>query len=233
MLPTKPNDFLTSAQLSAWGSKDSKAIEAADDEALAQALLASLAEVEKVGVRENEVTEDDLIRAAIDESLKTDKKTSEKQVARNQHEYLDQQAVKTAGMKVWFEKNGFDIVRNGGGAANNCLLISILQHVTGDYGTEHAADVNHYRKKLMEWDKSIGKYDPLPSSGKTIKRLINLITREKKVERRIVIAGPGIGNDPTYHFYGKGKDYAVIFDQSGHYEAVVPRGRGRQRAATA
>ena len=75
----------------------------------------------------------------------------------------------------------------------------------------------------MRWDKTIKINDPLPSSGKHIEDLIDLILEEKKCTRRFAIAGPGLGSEPSWHFYGKGKEYAIIFDQSGHYEAVIPR----------
>jgi hypothetical protein len=75
----------------------------------------------------------------------------------------------------------------------------------------------------MRWDKTIEENDPLPSYGKHIEDLIELILKEKKCTRRFAIAGPGLGSEPSWHFYGKGKEYAIIFDQSGHYEAVIPR----------
>lgn len=223
MWPKNSVNFITDSQKTAWESGDAKAIKAADDAALAQAVLASLAEHEVSQTVDDPVTEDDLINEAIEESLKPNEKTD---AAENRRHYDDLQSRKTDGLRKWFRLHGFDIVRNGGGAANNCLLISLLQHITGDYRSEHAADVNKYRQQLMAWDKSIKQYDPLPSTGNLIMRLIDLIIKDKKSERRIAIAAPGVGDSPTYHFYGRGPDYAIILDQSGHYEAAVPRGSG-------
>ena len=224
MRPHDAGKFLTAAQQAAWDSGNRDAIQAADDAALAQALMASLAELETAKNQDDVVTEDDLLQAAITESLALAGKGSAK--SNNQTsmlEYLDIQAKKTSELRTWFTQSGFDIVRNSGGGSNNCLLISLLQHATGDYSSEHAADVHHYRQQLMKWDKTIQATDPLPSSGEIIKRLINQIIKDKGSEHRFAIAGPGLGSEPSWHFYGEGKDYAIIFDQSGHYEAVIPR----------
>jgi hypothetical protein len=219
--------FISSAQKAAWDSGDSEAIRAADDAVLAQALLNSLAEFEATQTVSDPVTEDDLIKVAIEESLSTNTSTTP---TGNRVRYDELQTEKTAGMKSWFEKNGFDIVRNTGGGANNCLLISILQHATGNYDSEHDSEVNAYRKLLMDRDNSIDAYGPLPSSGAAIEGLIDQILKKTGKPLRFAIAGPGTGNEPTFHFYGKGKDYAIIFDQSGHYEAVVPRGSAPKKS---
>ena len=224
MRPNNAGKFLTAAQKTAWESGDRKAVQTADDAALAQAVLASLSEVETVQIQNHITTEDDLIQAAIAESLKpSEKGASPVDPQQNAATYLDLQAQKTTSLRTWFTQSGFDIVRNSGGGSNNCLLISLLQHVTGDYSSEHLVEVSHYRSELMQRDKTIEKNDPLPSSGKHIEDLIDLILEEKKCTRRFAIAGPGLGSEPSWHFYGKGKEYAIIFDQSGHYEAVIPR----------
>ena len=224
MRPNNAGKFLTATQQAAWNSGDRHKIQAADDAALAQAVLASLSEVETAQQQDNITTEDDLIQAAIAESLKpSEKGASPVDPQHNAATYLDLQAQKTTSLRTWFTQSGFDIVRNSGGGSNNCLLISLLQHVTGDYSSEHLVEVSHYRRELMRWDKTIKINDPLPSSGKHIEDLIDLILEEKKCTRRFAIAGPGLGSEPSWHFYGKGKEYAIIFDQSGHYEAVIPR----------
>lgn len=220
MHPLNKQDLLTVRQQDAWRSGDRGAIKDADDAAVAQAILASLAELEVSQIADDAVTEDDLLKAAVDASLEIDKQAIH---AENRRQYADLQAKKTGTLRHWFQRNGFDIVRNTGGSANNCLLISMLQHITGDYESEHLADAQQYRQQLMDWDPSIKRDDPLPSTGIPIQRLVDQIMKDKNSERRIAIAAPGIGSDPTYHFYGKGRDYAIIFDQSGHYEAVVPR----------
>jgi hypothetical protein len=226
MWPKHSNAFITSTQKSAWDSGDSEAIRAADDAALAQAILDSLAELEVSQAVSDPVTEDDLIKAAIEESLSTSSSATH---ASKRVRYDELQAKKTAEMKNWFDNNGFDIVRNTGGGANNCLLISITQHATGNYDSEHDSEVNAYRKLLMDSDSSIDAYGPLPSSGPAIEGLIDQILKKTGKQLRFAIAGPGTGNEPMFHFYGKGKDYAIIFDQSGHYEAVVPRGSAQNK----
>jgi hypothetical protein len=224
MRPTSTRQFLSASQQTAWDSGNRDAIQAADDAALAQAIMASLAELEELQTQDDSTSEDDLIQAAITESLKpSGKGRSRIDQPKNAEAYLDLQAQKTSGLRTWFQNNGFDVIHNSGGGSNNCLLISLLQHATGDYRSEHTAEVRHYRQQLMKWDKTIKKNDPLPSSGKLIEDLIELVLKEKKCNSRFAIAGPGLGTQPSWHFYGSGKDYAIIFDQSGHYEAVIPR----------
>lgn len=224
MQPTSTHQFLSASQQTAWQSGNREAIQAADDAALAQAIMASLAQLEELQTQDDTTSDDDLIQTAIAESLKTSGKGgSPIDQQKNAEDYRDRQAQKTAGLLTWFQSNGFDVVHNSGGGSNNCLLISLLQHATGDYRSEHAAEVHHYRQQLMKWDQTIKKNDPLPSSGKLIEDLIELVLKDKKCNRRFAIAGPGLGTQPSWHFYGSGKDYAIIFDQSGHYEAVVPR----------
>jgi hypothetical protein len=224
MRPDSSSQFLTTSQQTAWRSGNRELIQAADDAALAQAIMASLAELEKQQTQEDTTSEDDLIQAAITASLKSSgKASSPADQQKNTEAYLDLQAQKTAGLRIWFDKHGFDVIPNSGGRSNNCFLISLLQHATGDYRSEHAAEVSHYRQQLMQWDKTIKANDPLPSSGKLIENLIELVLKDKKCNRRFAIAGPSLGSEPSWHFYGKGKDYAIIFDQSGHYEAVIPR----------
>lgn len=224
MRPTSTHEFLSSSQQTAWKSGNRESIQAADDAALAQGIMASLGELEELQTQDDTTSDDDLIQAAIAESLKTSGKgRSPIDQQKNAEAYSDLQAQKTSGLRTWFAQNGFDIIYNSGGGSNNCLLISLLQHATGDFRSEHTAEVNQYRQQLMKWDKTIKKDDPLPSSGKLIEDLIELVLKDKKCNRRFAIAGPGLGTQPSWHFYGSGKDYAIIFDQSGHYEAVVPR----------
>jgi hypothetical protein len=224
MRPDSSSQFLTTSQQTAWRSGNREAIQAADDAALAQAIMASLAELEKQQTQDDTTSEDDLIQAATTASLKSSgKASSPADQKKNTEAYLDLQAQKTAGLRIWFEKHGFDVIPNSGGRSNNCFLISLLQHATGDYRSEHAAEVSHYRQQLMKWDKTIKANDPLPASGKLVENLIELVLKDKKYNRRFAIAGPSLGAEPSWHFYGKGKDYAIIFDQSGHYEAVIPR----------
>ncbi len=224
MRPNSTSQFLSASQQTAWKSGNREAIQAADDAALAQAIMASLAQLEELQTQDDTTSDDDLIQTAIAESLKpSGKGRSPIDQQKNAEAYLDLQAEKTSGLRTWFQSNGFDVVHNSGGGSNNCLLISLLQHATDDYGSEHTAAVSHYRQQLMKWDKTIKKNNPTPSSGKLIEDLIELVLKDKKCNRRFAIAGPGLGTQPSWHFYGSGKDYAIIFDQSGHYEAVVPR----------
>lgn len=224
MKPTSPHSrspFLTDQQRAALSSGDSTAMQAADDAALAEAILASLAQQENESVQYNAVTEDELVEQAKRESLAYQGNNAGS--ASPTISDYEQQMINTEKLHSWLDANGFDVVKNGGGGHNDCLLISLMQHATGDYETEHAADVDDCRAFLNRLDPTIQRDDALPAMHHAIGKLVDKINNEKNCELRIAIVAPGIDGEPTYHYYGKGTRFAMIFDQSGHFDAVVPR----------
>lgn len=212
------HDLLSTRQRSALDSGDDAAMKVADDAALAEAILASLAEMENVKEQYNEASLTDATSPAPNPPPNSTASNGS-----TMDEMLQKQRENTDLLRSWLDANGFDIVKNGGGGHNDCLLISLLQHATGDYRSEHRAEVEQCRNTLMVLDEMIKRDSALPSMSEDIGKLVDWLNEDKQCNLRVAIVAPGLGGEPTYHFYGKGTRYAMIFDQSGHYDAVVPR----------
>ncbi len=231
MKPTtslRVEDLWSEKQLSARASGDVAAMQAADDAALAEAILASLKEQEKLTVQYNNVNPADI--AAQKNQIQTanvdrDAATRSK---KNADEYLRIHQENTGLLLSWLDANGFDIVENRGNGKNDCLLISLLQHANNNYGSEHLTDVEHYRQALMALDPTIKRFSELPSTSDAIRTLVNWINEDKQCNLRVAIVAPGLQGEPTYHYYGADPEdektrYVMIIEKPGHFEAVVAR----------
>jgi len=108
-----------------------------------------------------------------------------------------------------------------------------MQHAKANYDTEHEAEVNELRQKVKEFTQkhypdnpSINDYS-LYSDDEVTNLLVEKINKgirhpEDKLSFWFVTAHDVDGN-PFWRRVGDGPKMAVIFDQGGHYEAVVPR----------
>ena len=131
-------------------------------------------------------------------------------------------------LRQWFDTNGFDVKPNSGNS-NNCLIISMLQHVTGDYHSDHAAQASHYKQKLAEQSgNEIGTRHALHSDTALTTWLADQINRDYFGEQKQRYVGfwmvtTDLDGRPAVRSVGEGQRAAVIFDGAGHYEAVVAR----------
>ena len=217
----RTRDFMAASQRDALDSGDAAKIQAADEAALAEAILASLAEKEKDNVQYNTATQAD--RADQAGPTEANSVPDASDTRSTMADLRQKQWENTDLLRSWLDSSGFDIVKNRGGGHNDCLLISLLQHATGDYRSEHRAEVKQCRHTLMALDPHIKRDTALASMSDGIGKLIDWLNEDKRCDLRVAIVAPALEGEPTYHFYGNGKRYVVIFDQSGHYEAVVPR----------
>jgi hypothetical protein len=120
IVPMKPTsssrftDWLTPSQRSTIASGDVTAIRAADDAALAEAILASLAEEETQTMQYNKVTDEDLIAQAKRDSLPYHdaRPASTPPIA----SLIEVRRPSTSKLSAWPDEHGFDILENGGGA---------------------------------------------------------------------------------------------------------------------
>lgn len=221
--PPRPNydGFLTAQQRAAMDSGDELAMQAADDAAMAEAILASLAEQENLIKHYSNASDAAPVSPGTPATPTTEGKAAS--TGAGMAELVQIQRDNTERLRGWLHANGFDIIKNRGGGHNDCLLISLLQHATGDYRSEHRSDVAYYREYLMGIDPSIDRNDSLPSMSDAIQLLIEKINADKQAHLRVAFVAPGLEGEPTFHYYGSGSRYAIIFDQSGHFDAVVPR----------
>lgn len=160
------------------------------------------------------------------------------------HKELSAEATRTDRIELVLNANGLALVPNTGKtqqratnaplprdeawAVNNCLLISLMQHATGDYHSDHAALVNQFRE-IIEQDPSLGikPGEKLPAYGKVADAIVDLINGSLGVEppmRMVTVSDAGgvIHIESAGAKVPHGRDVMVV-DMGGHFEAAAPR----------
>jgi len=131
-------------------------------------------------------------------------------------------------LRHWFDTNGFDVKPNSGNS-NNCLIISMLQHVTGDYHSDHVNQASHYKQQLAQQSgHEIKTSHALHSDTVLTSWLIDQINQDyfgQQKDRyfRFQMATADLDGKPAVRSIGEGQRTAIILDGAGHYEAVVAR----------
>ena len=131
-------------------------------------------------------------------------------------------------LRHWFDTNGFDVKPNSGNS-NNCLIISMLQHVTGDYHSDHVDQASHYKKKLAQQSgHEIKTSHALHSDTALTSWLIDQINHDyfgQQKDRYVCfwMVTADLDGKPAVRSIGEGQRAAAILDGAGHYEAVVAR----------
>ncbi|MGF6768175.1 hypothetical protein P3T18_000645 [Paraburkholderia sp. GAS199] len=136
-------------------------------------------------------------------------------------------ATSNASTRTQLDRSGFSVVANNGNR-NNCLIISLMQHATGDYSHAHVDQVVRYREQIVH-EKLIRDNEPMTFTGAAATRLVQLINENPQTVRPLRVFGVtqvagethmdrlGAGaQDPNAH-------EVMIWDQGGHFEAVVPK----------
>ncbi|RAS39218.1 hypothetical protein [Paraburkholderia bryophila] len=125
------------------------------------------------------------------------------------------------------EKSGFSVVKNNGDM-NNCLLISMVQHATGDYSQPHTQRVNEYRQKLVD-EGHIRNGQPMTFTGAAGKRLVAMINDDPRTRQPLHVVGvTQVAGRTHLDHIGADQQAAnvrevMIWDQGGHFEAVKPK----------
>lgn len=144
------------------------------------------------------------------------------------HAELEAQQKLNGQLRHWFDTNGFDVKPNSGNS-NNCLIISMLQHVTGDYHSDHVDQASHYKQQLAQQSgHEIKTSHPLHSDTVLTSWLIDQINHDyfgQQKDRYICfwMVTADLDGKPAVRSIGEGQRAAAIFDGAGHYEAVVAR----------
>ncbi len=131
-------------------------------------------------------------------------------------------------LRHWFDTNGFDVKPNSGNS-NNCLIISMLQHVTGDYHSDHVNQASHYKQKLAQQSRDeISTRQALHSDTALTSWLINQINQDYFGQQKdhyfcFWMVTADLDGKPAVRSIGEGQRAAAILDGAGHYEAVVAR----------
>lgn len=136
-------------------------------------------------------------------------------------EYAGHRAA-TEKLRAWFTAHHFRVVQNLG-ENSNCLLISLLQHATGDYQSEHTRAANDYKALLASQSNGANRFsDGLFENTTLIARLIDQINADYGSDISAQFYVGNSSDEPGIHTVGTGKRPVIIFDQFGHFEAVVP-----------
>lgn len=129
-------------------------------------------------------------------------------------------------LKRWLTGQGFSIRKNNGDS-NNCLIISMLQHATGDYQQNHEEAARKYKAMLVNW--SGGKEtssSALFADDELARKLVEAINRDyfgTRTERylRFEFMTADLDGRPAVRTFGDGTRAAAILDGGGHYEACL------------
>ncbi len=186
------DDFITPEQRHSLNSNNLHALEIANDQALAIAIQASESEVMPLPTADSAA---ERLQSQFDISKK---------------------------LRAWLDKHDYQVISNSG-KNNNCLLISLLQHATGDYRSEHHEKAAHY-KSILEKESNfhIGRLDPLYFDTHLIANLIHRIGKDHGREMSVNFCFADADGNYAEHIVGSGNNTVMVFDQGGHYEAVLP-----------
>lgn len=120
-------------------------------------------------------------------------------------------------------------VPNDGNGVNDCLLISLLQHATGEYGHSHGALAAHFRDILAATPGlEAGHGERLTGAGQAARKLAELINGDPSVQPKLDITlvsrvGGVAVHDRIPAPPGQVSRRVLIVDQGGHFEAVSAR----------
>jgi hypothetical protein len=105
----------------------------------------------------------------------------------------------------------------------------MLQHVTGDYHSDHVDSASHYKKQLAQQSgHEIKTSHALHSDTALTSWLIDQINhdyfgRQKDRYFCFWMVTADLDGKPAVRSIGEGQRAAAILDGAGHYEAVVAR----------
>ena len=235
--PTHFPSLLHDSQKNLRPGPTAQEIEQANDEAIKAGITTSLSHDDGLTAKQRfarETGDPDMIQEANDEALaigiqcSLESTDTVKKPARQfipNDEFAAQRGV-IAKLEGWLRNHGFSVKPNNGNQ-NNCLIISMLQHVTGDYHSNHEEQARHYKQQVAQWSGGKEKTSSaLHSDDALTQRLINQINRdyfgsrkEEYLKFRFVTAD--LRGNPAVREMGDGPRIAGILDGAGHYEAFV------------
>jgi len=234
--------FLGEAQKALSPTARRQAIETANDQALQQAIQVSLQHDDGLTAAQKFAREaghagliDEANQAAIDEAIEASRHCSMQEATPARTfipttEFAAQRGL-VAKLKDWLSKHGF-IVKPNSGNQIYCLLISMLQHVTGDYSPDSKAlnqAAKQYKRMIADWSSGKEKTSSSLFSDDTLTELIvQQINqdyfgerRDQYIQFRFITAS--LDGEPAERYLGNGPRIEGILDGGGHYEAFVKR----------
>lgn len=233
--------FQTDKQRQSLATRSKEAVEEANDEALQEAIALSLADRKFTGdgfTEEQHVArvcgDAELINLTNEEALHRGLAMSlqETEIAPRparslvSKEEINAQTGLIQRFKQTLQNLGFKVWENAG-LSNNCLIVSILQHVTDNHRSEHTEKANHYKNLLVSESGGTEQLDSsLYSDNAMTDWLVNQINRDyfgnnREAYFKFEFVTPGIDGEPSTRIVGDGQQVGIILDGAGHYEAVT------------
>lgn len=226
-------EFINGAQLVAAKSGNVKDIDKADAEAYEMAIKESI----KSAKNPSTPKQDDVTNTEKDNQALIDYKHP---LTPRQSEVIGSQfnvahRPSDVALVNKYTKEGYRFVQSSN-LNHNCLIISILQHLTKDYEEKsivnHLADAKPFRDKLnIELKRNLSKaqkekfdqFAMLESDNLTF-----LLSEMKKEERfkdkdlTVEIWTAGQNGEKVAFDIGNGKERVIIFQKTDHFVAVIP-----------
>ncbi len=198
--PEIKSEYLSTSQQQALLSGNAKEIEQANEAALAEAIQQSLNE----------------------KPVRQKNSTSQRKITTTE---WSAHTKNNLSLRKWFDENNF-LIKPNSGKENNCLLISLLQHATGDYDSQHSKRAQHYKSILQNISKgTINSFDPLYSDSDWTTFMINKINQDYGTDFSVDFYSADGDGKPAVLSVGQGKKSVIIFDQGGHFEAVIAKNK--------
>ncbi|AOR73351.1 hypothetical protein BBJ41_38215 [Burkholderia stabilis] len=110
--------------------------------------------------------------------------------------------------------------------SNNCFLISLLQHATGDYRSSHSARVDQYRTILSAASHlDLAGNEKISAGSSAARALVDLINSDPgvrpKLSVEVVSELNGVVHRDRLGSEAMNARTVVIWDKGGHFEAVA------------
>ncbi|UEP39282.1 hypothetical protein LL998_28965 [Burkholderia ambifaria] len=126
-------------------------------------------------------------------------------------------------------RTGMRAVPNDGiaaGGINNCFLISVLQHATGNFDSSHPALVDQYREILKKAPGvRLSDNEKIFARSAPAVRLIDLINADPDVQPKlkveVISEVNGVVHRDSLGSTAPDARTVVIWDRGGHFEAVT------------
>ncbi|MBI3728849.1 MAG: hypothetical protein HY254_11025 [Burkholderiales bacterium] len=123
-------------------------------------------------------------------------------------------------VESWMKARNIAIVPNNGDSLN-CLIISLLQHATKDYTSQHTEMATKLRTALQQKFPEVGSR-MLYSDDVPFRALVNHINKKFDVSMNVLIVQPHESGTPVVLPANQtGKNDVVIIQKAAHYEAVT------------
>jgi hypothetical protein len=134
--------------------------------------------------------------------------------------WVDELGPENARLRAWLADNDIAVIPNSG-RGNNCLIISLLQHATGNYADVHHAKAQEIRS-LIEHDGMLHC-----DNADEFAVVLALINAEYDVNMRpYFVQASKLWTPYMLPETDIGEDPVMIWHEGNHYEALIARETG-------